>query len=244
MVKLVSQKRKILFIHHSTGANLIKEGKVRIEIEKLEPTLEFWDHSYNLYPYLSHLLAKFTYHTGLTDFKGRITGKDFNIALSNNSPREYAEIFSRDPTDPTLKQILDFDVIAFKNCYPTTKITSDQQLEEDKRYYQQIRDSVGRYKDKKFVLLTPPPSNKAINTLENAQRAKKLVEWLNSREFIKNVTNLYIFDFFSYLAEENGLLRKDYCRFIPLDSHPNLKANKELGPMFAKYLIKVTRYLT
>ncbi|MEO8582118.1 MAG: hypothetical protein ABI425_06140 [Patescibacteria group bacterium] len=235
----ISSHKKILFIHHSTGANLIKEGKVRTEIEKLEPTLEFWDHSYNLYPYLSRLLAKFTYHTGLTDFKGRITGRDFNVVLSNNSPREYAEIFSRDSHDPTLQKILDFDVIVFKNCYPTTKIISDQQLEEDERFYVQIRDSIAKYKDKKFVLLTPPPCNETISNIENAARAKLLVEWLRSEEFLKNAKNLTVFDFFSYLANERGLLKKKYCRSILIDSHPNRKANQEIAPIFANYLTKI-----
>lgn len=85
--------KKILFIHHSTGGNLIKEGKLRKEIEKLDPNIEFWDHSYNLYKVCPLLLASFTHHKGLSDNKGKITGKDYDVVLSNNSPKEYADIF-------------------------------------------------------------------------------------------------------------------------------------------------------
>lgn len=88
---------KILFIHHSTGGNLIKEGKLRNEIKKLDSSIEFWDHNYNLFSIFTSLLANKTHLIGLTDNNGSITGTDYNIVLSNNSPKEYADIFSRNP---------------------------------------------------------------------------------------------------------------------------------------------------
>ena len=227
---------KVLFIHHSTGANLIQEGNIREIIRNKEPRIEFWDHSYNLYKYFSRFLSRFNYHTGLTDNKDRITNKDFNITLSNNSPKEFAEIFSRDPKDETLKQILEFDIIAFKNCYGTTKIISDKQLHEFKSYYKVIRDSLVKYKDKKFILLTPPPLRKECTKKEYANRAKNLVSYLSSNEFINKTSNLQVFDFFGLLADRNGMLKKEYSRFMSLDSHPNKFANKQIAPIFADYI--------
>lgn len=235
-----SSGKRILFIHHSTGGNLIKEGNLRAEIKKLDPNIEFWDHNYNLFPVFTMLLANNTHLKGLSNAQGEVTGTDYNIIVSNNSPKEYADIFSRDPSDPTLKAILSYDVIAFKNCYPTTRIVSDQQLEDDKKYYQIIRDSLIKYPEKQFVLLTPPPARKETTNAENAKRAKKLVEWLNSDEFIKGTTNMHIFDFYKLLADDNGMLRGEYQRLLPWDSHPNQKANLEVSPMFAQYLVKLS----
>lgn len=235
-----SSGKRMLFIHHSTGGNLIKEGNLREEIKKLDPNIEFWDHNYNLFPVFTSLLANFTHLKGLSNAQGQITGKDHDIVLSNNSPKEYAEIFSRDPNDPTLKAILSYDIIAFKNCYPTTRIASDQQLEEDKKYYLVIRDNLKKYPEKQFILLTPPPARRETTNIENANRAKDLIKWLNSEEFIKGTTNIHIFDFYKLLADEQGMLKKDYQRLLPWDSHPNQKANLEASPIFAQYLVKLS----
>lgn len=238
-IQATSSGKKILFIHHSTGGNLIREGNLRDEVAKLDSTVEFWDHNYNLFPIFTTLLANNTHLKGLSDARGKVTGIDFNIIVSNNSPKEYADIFSRDSSDPTLKSILSYDIIAFKNCYPTTRITSDPQLEEDIKYYTIIRDNLKKYPTKQFVLLTPPPARRETTNLNDAKRAMKLVAWLNSSEFQQGIKNIHVFDFFGLLADENGMLKKDYLRFFPWDSHPNKQANLVIAPVFADYLVKL-----
>jgi len=215
---------------------LIKEGKLREEIKKLDASVELWDHNYNLSPVLSKLLAQFTHLKGLSDNNGFVTGEDYNIVLSNNSPKEYADIFSRSISDPTLKNILNYDLIAFKNCYPTTRIQSDQQLEEDINYYDQIAVSIKKYPNKIFILLTPPPARKETTNYSQAQRALKLVAKLNSKVFSNKTPNLKIFDFFGLLADNNGFLKKEYTRLLPWDSHPNKIANEKIAPIFARFI--------
>lgn len=231
--------KKVLFIHHSTGGNLLEEGEVRERLNKLNPSIQLWDHNYNLSPLFTTFLAKRTHLRGLTDNKGVITGTDYDITISNNSPKEYAELFQRDKNDPTLKAILSYDVTAFKNCYPTTRITSEKQLEEDMRYYKAIRDAIKLYPNKKFVFLTPPPARKSTTNFENAKRAKRLVFWLQSDEFKQSTPHIYIFDLFGLLSDNNGYLKKEYERFLPWDSHPNRIANKTIAPLFAEYLVHV-----
>lgn len=238
-VNATENSKRIIFIHHSTGGNLIREGKLRGEIKKLDPTIEFWDHNYNLYPNFTMLIANFTHLKGLSDNNGKVTGTDYNIVISNNSPKEYADIFSRDPNDSTLKQILQYDVVAFKNCYPTTRISTDEQLEDDIKYYKVIRDNLKKYPNKQFIVFTPPPARKETTNIEQATRAKKLVDFLNSKEFVDGSKNIYIFDFYTLLADENGYLKSEYTRFLPWDSHPNKKANLTVAPIFAKYLTEV-----
>jgi hypothetical protein len=224
---------KILFIHHSTGANLIHQGKVRELLKATNSGVELWDHSYNLYELFPRLFALFTYHTGLSDKDGSYTGIDYKITLSNNSPKEYAEIFSRHPTDPTLQAILKYNIIAFKNCFPTTRIESDAQLEELKGLYTKIHNTLTQYTENIFVLITPPPLRKELTTSANAARAKDLVNWLVNE--IPSV-NLKVFDLFTLLADENGYLKPEYTKFLKTDSHPNRKANVEIAPLFVKHL--------
>lgn len=230
---------KVLFIHHSTGGNLIKEGNLRRILNEINPHIKFWDHSYNLVKYLPLFIANYTHLKGLSDALGKITGIDYDIVLSNNSPKEYAEIFAREADDYTLKQILQYDVIVFKNCFPTSKITSNIQLEEYKNYYSNIAKNISKYKTKKFIIITPPPLRKELTKSEYADRAKILAAWLKSGNFIKDIDNIFVFDFFSLLADNKGFLKEKYTRFIPIDSHPNKKANKEIAPILAKFIIEV-----
>lgn len=233
------KQTRILFIHHSTGGNLIREGHLRQALKKINPSLELWDHNYNLFPIFTRLLATYTHLRGLSDSSGNYTGIDYQIVISNDSPKEYADIFSRNPQDPTLKSILTYDIIAFKNCYPTTRILTEKQLMDDITYYSKIRDSCKKFPDKQFVLLTPPPTRKETTNKENALRARKLVSTLNSLMFIHATRNLHVFDFFNLLADKNGYLKKEYCRLLQRDSHPNKIANQTIAPLVAEYLAKI-----
>jgi len=232
----MSQKTRILFIHHSTGGLLLFFGRVRRLLKEKAPNIELWDHSYNLDSpkILSYLFGLFTFKTGLSNGNGKMTGKDFNIFISNNSPKEYAEIFSRAPNDFTLKNILSFDVVIFKNCFPTSKIETQEKLEEYKKYYSQIINSISVYKNK-FIIFTPPPLRREMTKPEWAANARSLSNFINDE--VKKYSNISTFDFFDLLTDKEGnnknMLKREYCNiFIPMDSHPNIRANREVGKIF------------
>lgn len=234
-------KTKILFIHHSTGRLLLLFGKVRKLLKEKASNIELWDHSYNLdsVKLLSYLFGFLTFKTGLSDEEGKMTGKDFNIVISNNSPKEYAEIFSRDKDDFRLKNILSFDVVVFKNCFPTTKIETKEKLEKYKRYYSKIFESVPKFNNK-FVVFTPPPLRKEKTYPDWAENARSLSEFIEVES--KKYSNIFCFDFFDLLADKDGenknMLKRDYCNFLSIDSHPNIRANKEVGRIFVDFLSK------
>ena len=227
---------KVLFIHHSTGGLLIRFGRLRKLLKQQVPDVEFWDHGYNLYNsrILSKILGPITFKTGLSDGQGRMTGKDFDIVISNNSPKEYADIFTGTKDDPTLSNILKFDVIIFKNCFPTTKIETQEKLETFKKYYSTIIQALRKYPNK-FVVFSPPPLRSETTKPEWAKRARELANWL-SRQTAKNIS---IFNFFDLLSDKNGInvnmLKREYCSPIPIDSHPNIRANKEIGKSFVDF---------
>ncbi|MBI3366881.1 hypothetical protein HY041_04625, partial [Candidatus Roizmanbacteria bacterium] len=54
---------KTLFLHHSTGANLLNEGNVRKLLARLSPEIELWDHGYSLsISQLQYITSKFAPH--------------------------------------------------------------------------------------------------------------------------------------------------------------------------------------
>jgi len=233
--------KRLLFIHHSTGGNLIHQGQLREILYAKTNELQFWDHGYNLNKYLLISILniignKLTFHTGLSDANGKLTGKDFNIQLSNNNPGDFAKIFGENPKkDITLSKILEFDIIAFKNCFPATKIDTDEKLESYKNYYLGMGVYFSQYPEKVFIAFTPPPLRKEVSKPEYAKRAQVFAKWLTTEW--EKPSNTYVFDFFSLLADDCGFLKQDYCSFLPIDSHPNKKANEEIAPVFVDFLI-------
>ena len=234
------KKARVLFIHHSTGGLLICFGRLRKLLKEKAPNVELWDHSYNLDSpkIFSYLFGFLTFKTGLSDHNGKMTGKDLDIIISNNSPKEYAEIFSRDHNDFTLKNILSFDTVIFKNCFPTSKIETKEKLEEYKKYYSQIMKSISNYKNK-FIVFTPPPLRREMTKPKWADNARSLASFINKE--VKKYSNVSTFDFFDLLTDKEGddknMLKRKYCNiFIPIDSHPNIRANREVGTKFVDFL--------
>ena len=75
---------RILFVHHSTGANLVREGGVREDLS----ALDYWfcDHGYN--------------EDGLTDARGHPTGTNFAVPDDSADPDGWAAIFAEPVTVP------------------------------------------------------------------------------------------------------------------------------------------------
>jgi hypothetical protein len=117
-----SQPIRIIFLHHSCGEGLIEEGGVRQGLTALG--YEFYDHGYN--------------GDGLRLADGTWTGENFNVPDDNTDPDGFAVIFSQplhDPPDNTFSYLMQYNVIAFKSCYPVSNIGDNDQLEEYQSYY-------------------------------------------------------------------------------------------------------------
>ncbi len=206
---------RILFMHHSTGGNLIQQGRVREGLSALG--YEFWDHGYN--------------EEGLCGPDGSPTGTNFAVPDDNTDPDGWAAIFAQPVTDPptnTLSYILGYDVILFKSCFPTSDITDEEMLSNYERYYLSIRDVIDQHPDKLFVAFTPPPLVPGATSPQNAVRARRWAAYLVSEGYGNGHPNLAVFDFFSLLADRDGYLRAEY-RSDEADSHPNDLANRTIG---------------
>lgn len=221
----------IIFLHHSTGENLVNQGGIREQLS--EAGYDFWNQGYN--------------SIGLRGPDGETTGFAYPVPRDNTDPDGLARVFNQRAYSwpiNTLSGLLQYEVIMIKSCFaPTSKITSDQQLAQYQEYYLQIRDTIDRYPDKVFIILTQPPLNPAETNPEEAKRARALASWLKADEYLDNHPNLFVFDLFDVLAldestsPEFSMLRPEYRNGS--DSHPSQTANEEIGPLLVDFVIDV-----
>jgi len=222
-----AQGARIIFLHHSCGANLIAQGGVREGLTA--QGYEFYDHGYN--------------EEGLVLADGTSTGTNFDVPDDNTNPDGYAVIFAQplhDPPDNTFSHLMQYDVIVFKSCFPVSIIDSDEQLEEYKSYYLSIRERMDQYPDKIFVIVTQPPELPADSSPEAAARARSFASWLSSDEYVSGHANVFVYDFFGQLAGGDNFLKPEY-RTDESDAHPNELANRTIGPLFVTFLDEAIR---
>lgn len=219
----------VVFLHHSTGRNLIRQGRVRERLT--EVGFQFWDHDYNF--------------EGLTRPDGGLAGYSYGIPDDNTDPDGFARLFLQRlypwPVN-AFSGLMQHKVIAFKSCFPASAITDDGQLEQYKTWYLGMREVMDRYPDHIFIVVTPPPLNPATTDAETAIRARAFANWLKSDEYLSGHPNVFTFDFFDLLAEVDpaapdfNMLRASYREGE--DSHPNELANQTIGPLFADFIIE------
>jgi hypothetical protein len=224
------ESHSVMFLHHSTGANLIQQGGVRERLTDLG--YEFYDHGYN--------------GDGLVLADGTWTGTNFDVPDDNTDPDGLANIFAQpldDPPDNTFSHLMEYDVIAFKSCFPTSNIQSDEQLADYKSYYLSIRDRMDEYPNKIFIVITPPPEIPNDTDSAAAARARAWASWLASDEYLSGHPNVFTFNFFNLLADpSDNMLRTEYWT-DEWDAHPNELANQTIGPLFADFVDQaVTTY--
>jgi hypothetical protein len=213
---------RIIFMHHSTGDNLLLQGEVREGLSELGYKL--WDHGYNEH--------------GLRDPAGDFTGTDWNVPDDNTDPDGWYAIFQQEVTDPpqnTFSHMLEYDVIIFKSCFPSSHIADEAMFEQYQEYYLAIRDVIDQHPDKLFIPWTTPPLVPNETDPEAAARARRWAEYLTSDEYLAGHPNIAVFDVFSLWSDEDGFLREDY-RQDEWDSHPNELANQTVGPIFVEFI--------
>lgn len=221
------QAIRIIWLHHSCGQNLIDQGGVREGLASLG--YEFYDHGYN--------------DEGLRLANGEYAGYNYDIPGDNTDPDGLAELFGQplhDPPDNAFSLLMQYDVIAFKSCFPTSNISSDEQLADFQAYYRAIRDRIAQHPDKLFITVTQPPQVPGASEPDEAARARMLANWLKSSDYLAGLSNLETFDFFGYLAGDDNFLQARY-RMDNYDAHPNERANQEIGPQFVDFVDRAIR---
>jgi len=220
--------RRIIFLHHSCGANLIEQGGVRARFAALG--YEFYDHGYN--------------GDGLVLADGTWTGENWDVPDDNTDPDGYANIFAQplhSPPDNTFSHLMEYDVVIFKSCFPVSNIGSDEQLNQYKSYYRSIRARMDQYPAKLFIVVTQPPQVPANTDPQEAARARAFTDWLASQEFLGGRRNVFTFNFFNLLADPATDTLRDEYQGDPYDAHPNERANQAIAPQFVEFVHQAIR---
>ncbi len=238
----ISYGQRIIFLHHSTGNNVYREGTVVAYIDSINKA-------------------------DGTSLKISERGFPDDPWPWENYPYDYWKLWvngSCNTENPRIECISKLaannDLVIFKHCFPGADIkpntgkpdvSSDvKTLENYKEQYRALRSVLDSYPDTKFMVWTLVPLHRLATTPEVAGRAFDFVQWVKNdwlKEDGGQHPNILIFDYFSLVAEldqkpANGVT---YCLKYEFekshtnsDSHPNVAANKFAGPVFAKAIAK------
>jgi len=195
-----------LFIHHSVGRQIIREGALRQKLSTGIPSLALWDHDYN--------------ETGLSDGDGSLLGSSFPIPDDNTDPDGLLAILQGIEADePWAERAKTFDVLILKSCFPNSAIHSDTAATSLKGVYQAMRD-VALALPQAVLLVTSPPLVFEATTPGQAARAADLAAWLGSHWTGPRLGYVNIFDTLTYHSgPARGTLRLRYRRKRLRDSH-------------------------
>jgi hypothetical protein len=237
--------QNVIFLHHSTGAGVYSQGNVA-----------GWIETYNSENGTSYSISEKSYPDSPYPWE--------------NYPYDYWNLWingacsNSEPNIQCLDELCaSFDVIIFKHCFPGADISSDDQtssigssnktIGNYKLQYRALRDLMDTYPDNKFIVWTLAPLHRLATNTENAARARTFVDWVKNewlQEDGKEHNNIYIFDFYNYVAETNpspangavNCLKYDYeGDHANSDSHPNSLANQTVGPLFAEFIVSTIR---
>lgn len=143
------------------------------------------------------------------------------------------------------------DVVMFKSCYPNSYIESEgsgagnatdkkRTTENYRAAFAAIGQEMRKYPEKLFIYMTYPPMAAPETTPEAAKRGREFNAWMINEfqpSYAKEtgLGNFVIFDLFDILADSNNVLKDEYRRESPRDSHPNLKGNQEAAHRFMEF---------
>lgn len=206
--------RKLLFIHRSVGHHLLEQGRLR---DHLSAELQLDDYDNNL--------------GILTRNDGTTTTEGINMPGNNTNPDNLVAFFRQWPS------VLDnYDTVMIKSCYPNSHVKSEQQLQSIKVQYQAIFEAFVAHR-KQLILLTTPPLRPLLTSQTEAKLASELAYWLAASAAKMGVR---VFDLHHTYAEmsgkHQGMLKREYRRLLPWDTHPNRIAHEAIAPQLARFI--------
>jgi hypothetical protein len=212
----------IIFLHHSTGGVIWDAG------------VPAWFTAYNTAQGTSYAISD------LGDPTGDNNPYDYwNLWVSHAGPTAYLG-------QSTLEMLtLQYDVIAFKHCFPVSDIFADTGLpdvtspekttENYELQYEALKTKLHSFPANRFVLWTGAAELQSATSEEMALRARAFFDWVVN-VWDEPGDNIYVWDFFD-LETEGGIY------MVPAnagsDSHPNATFAAEVAPLFCQRLVDV-----
>jgi hypothetical protein len=165
--------QEAIFLHHSTGNGVYKEGKVNEWITDYNPkngsNIELTERSYPNQPYEWKNYAFDYWNLWIN---GECDSGQPGIECMNTLTRDY-------------------QMIIFKHCFPGAHVLEDtgrpqinserKSLENYKVQYRALRRRMDNYPDNIFGVWTLAPLHRLSTNPEEASRGKEFVDWVNNQ---------------------------------------------------------------
>ena len=210
---------KLIFIHHSCGANWLADGNGNLGKTLNENNFYVtecyygWDDHPDSAQY-----ETMGDHTDTEDWQywfNDIVMPSVYKTTGNNT-------YTNKIDDPGGEN----EIIMFKSCFPNSDVGGS--IEDEKSLYKALLSYFEKHTDKLFILITPPP----MIDISNNDKTRELTNWLINYDtgWLSTYTkgNVWVFDFYNVLTDPNNhhWVNGGYIEHIvsdsPVDSkHPN-----------------------
>ena len=230
----------ILFLHHSTGADIYRGADVNGQSDvqnwvadynqRQNTKLNFVEQNFpksKQYGYFGYGWENYPY-----DY--------YNIWVKNEKKRVYKG-------EPSLDLLTShWDVIILKHCFPVSTVkyaeegnidSPEKTIANYKLQYEALRLKLNEYPNTKFIVWTGAALTQASTTEEQAICAKDFFQWVKE-SWDKPNDNIHIWDFFE-LETGGGIYMNDEYAASPNDSHPNTYFAQLVAPLFCQRVIDV-----
>lgn len=229
---------RLIFIHHSCGQNWLADGDGNLRAEL----------NANRY-YVSE--SNYGWDAEPDDNLGDSTNTENWPEWFNNTkmPYVYASTYASDSNSSSISNPGgENEIIMFKSCYPLSEV--DSSINDEKAYYNTIRNYFEDHPDKLFILITPPGET----NVSSAVLTRQLCSWLIDEEngWLKDYPhkNVGVYDFYCTLSEtdshhriKNGAVEHFYSSaydgespYHDGDNHPNAVGNQKAANEFVPLL--------
>lgn len=238
----MSKKSEIIFLHHSTGNNILKGdvGKLNYKLFKKGALLK-WLTAYNkkngtTYQFNERFFPKkepYGWNNYPYDY--------YNIWVKNAGNKQYKQ---EDPLELLSKK---FDTIMWKQCFPVSRIKQDtgspdidsktRTLENYKLQYSALKEKMQEFPDTTFIVWTGAALVEKATSEDQAKRMGQFVDWVK-HEWDEKGDNIFLWDFYE-LQTEGDLYFKDKYAKNPKDSHPNKSFSQTVVPYLGQRMVNI-----
>lgn len=219
------------FLHHSTGQNI-------------------WGPNGSSTSIPAQITQYNTAHSYTGSEAVSMTEQGWPLNPWENEWERWHRIFKNQDPSANIQPILaNNKIVVIKSCFPSSAITGMGQPSDTiaftpktvynyKWHWRHIIRKMQEHPDNFFVIWTNAPLGAASTNATAASRAKKFCTWAKDTlamgldpEFSAFPPNVYVFDYFRKIADENGFAPLSLC-VSPTDNHPNAAATALIAPQF------------
>jgi hypothetical protein len=234
--------KKILFLHHSTGASIWvgKTNKYIYKLTKYGDVLRYFS-DFNRKNNTDHKIEELLFPKSAPYGWNNYPYDYYNIWVKNAGEKNYMD-------EPTLEILTGkYDIIIFKHCFPGSRMKEDtgspdinseeKKLENYKLQYTALKNKMHEFPNNKFVIWTPAVCTKNQMTEAEAIRTNQFYKWI-IEEWDTKGDNIYVWDYYKYQTE-GGLYLLDKNAINPDNSHPNEDFSGRIAPLFCEFIQSV-----